>query len=340
MQSDNRLISVVVPMYNEEAVLPEFYRRLNAVLGKHAINAEIVFVNDGSVDGSISWVDSVRADDSRVTLIDLSRNFGKEVAMTAGLDYAKGDAVIVIDADLQDPPELIPDLIKGWDNGYDVVYATRVSRAGESWLKKSSAHLFYRLMKYVGRVPIPQDTGDYRLLSRRAVDALGKLRERSRFMKGLFSWIGFAQTSVVYERDARFSGESKWGYWKLWNFALEGIVSFTTMPLKVASYFGIAVSMGAFVYGSWIILKTLIFGEDVPGYPSLMVAVLFLGGVQLIALGVIGEYMGRIFEESKGRPLYIINRYEPSVDNHAGKNDVMNISADVSTDADKNNNQE
>jgi len=306
------LLSIVVPAYNEAPVLSEFHKRLSAVINKLLIKAEIVYVNDGSTDGTLELLHQLKKDDDRAAIIDLSRNFGKEIALTAGLDHAHGDAVIVIDADLQDPPELIPELMKHWQEGYDVVYAQRTARDGETALKKLSAYLFYRVMQRTGRVKIPPDTGDYRLLSRRALEALSKLREQHRFMKGLFAWIGFPQKAVPYERDSRFAGETKWNYWALWNFALEGITSSTTSPLKAATYLGLATAFGAFIYGIYVILKTLIFGDPVPGYPSLMVVILFLGGVQLVSIGIIGEYLGRMFNESKNRPLYFIREYQPS----------------------------
>jgi len=248
--------------------------------------------------------------DNRVSIIDLSRNFGKELALTAGLDLAKGDAAIVMDADLQDPPELIPELIQKWQEGYDVVYAKRLTRDGETALKKTTSYLFYRLMHRVSSVEIPEDTGDFRLLSRRALNALKELREQHRFMKGLFAWIGYPQTAVEYNREKRAAGTTKWNYWRLWNFALEGITSFTTAPLKLATYIGFFVSFVAFIYAIIVIAKTLLFGDPVAGYPSLMVAVLFLGGIQLFTLGVIGEYLARTFSETKNRPLYIIKEYK------------------------------
>jgi len=306
------LLSVVVPVYNEEAVLGEFHRRLSAVLDGIAARAEIVYVNDGSSDYSLVKLQELQASDARVAILDLSRNFGKEIAMTAGLDHARGDAVIIIDADLQDPPELIPEMIGQWRHGFDVVYAQRRSRAGESALKKTTASLFYRLMQRISRVQIPVDTGDFRLLSRRAVDALAGLRERHRFMKGLFAWIGYPQKAIHYDRDPRHDGESKWSYLALWNFALEGITSFSTLPLKVATYLGMFTALGAFLYGLFIILDTLIYGNPVAGYPSLLVVILFLGGIQLMALGVIGEYLGRMFDETKGRPLYLVKDYLPA----------------------------
>ena len=307
-----KLISVVAPAYNEQDVLPEFHERLTTVFARLEDQLEVIYVNDGSSDRTLEVLQSLRAGDPRITIVDLSRNFGKEIAMTAGFDHACGDAVVVIDTDLQDPPEVIPEMIQHWRGGYDVVYAKRISREGETWLKKATASAFYRLIQRVSRVRIPQDTGDFRLLSRRAVLALGRLREQHRFMKGLFAWIGYPQKAIPYHRDVRFAGETKWNYWKLWNFAIEGITSFTTAPLKLASYFGLLVALFAFVYAAVVIYRTVIFGEEVRGYPSLMVVVLMLGGIQLASLGIIGEYLGRMFNETKGRPLYLVQRLEPS----------------------------
>jgi glycosyltransferase involved in cell wall biosynthesis len=253
----------------------------------------------------------LRRHDRRVTIVDLSRNYGKEIALTAGLDHAAGDAVIIIDADLQDPPELIPELVRHWQDGYDVVYARRLSRAGETALKKLTAHAFYRIIRRTTRIQIPADTGDFRLLSRRAVDALGSLREHHRFMKGLYGWIGFRQKAVTYARDPRFAGQTKWNYWRLWNFALEGITSFTTAPLRLATYIGLATAASSFTYGGYVVVKTVIFGNPVAGYPSLLTVILLLGGIQLMTLGVIGEYLGRMFDESKQRPLYLVTVHTP-----------------------------
>lgn len=302
------IISVIVPVYNEQEVLMEFHRRLSNVLKNLPFQYEIIYVNDGSRDSSLDIMLGFKQIDAWVVILDLSRNFGKEIAMTAGFDHARGGAVIVIDADLQDPPELIPELIKRWREGYDVVYAKRVAREGETWFKKATAALFYRLIQRVSRVRIPEDVGDFRLLSRRAVDALNQLREHHRFMKGLFAWIGFRQIAVPYRRDPRFAGETKWNYWRLWNFALEGITSFTITPLKVAMYSGVLIAAFAFFYAVIIISKTLLFGDPVKGYPSLIVVVLFLGGVQLACIGILGEYVGRVFNETKGRPLYFLNK--------------------------------
>lgn len=305
-------LSIVVPVYNEEAVLGEFHRRISKVLDECGEPAEILYVNDGSQDRTLAMLCELHATDPRVSVINLSRNFGKEIALTAGLDHCRGQAAVIIDADLQDPPELIPEMIHHWHQGYDVVYATRVAREGETFLKKITAKYFYRVIHRLSRVEIPQDTGDFRLLSRRAVDALGRLREQHRFMKGLFAWVGYPQASVPYRRQPREAGSTKWSYWKLWNFAIEGITSFTTAPLRIASYLGLATAMIAFLHALWIVYKTLVWGEPVAGYPSLMVVILFLGGVQLITLGVIGEYLGRMFNETKQRPLYLAESYRPA----------------------------
>ncbi len=311
MTETNVLLSIIIPAYNEDAVLPEFHRRLRAVLDGLSCAAEVIYINDGSTDNTLAVLQELHDQDPRVAVLDLSRNFGKEIALTAGLHQALGDAVIVIDADLQDPPELIPALIKEWHNGYDVVYAKRTRREGETFFKKLSAAAFYRIMQRLSRIKLPEDTGDFRLLSRRAVDALNTLLEHHRFMKGLFTWIGYKQKAVLYDRDPRFAGETKWNYWKLWNLAIEGITTFTTAPLKFSSYIGLCTAFGAFAYGIYILITTLLFGNPVAGYPSLLVVMLFLGGVQLMSIGVLGEYIGRIFTETKQRPLYFINQYLP-----------------------------
>jgi glycosyltransferase involved in cell wall biosynthesis len=303
-------LSVVVPVYNEQAVLPELHRRLAAALDAIAaeIAGEIVYVNDGSTDASMHRLTELHDSDVRVTVVDLSRNFGKEIATSAGLDHATGDAVILIDADLQDPPELIPDMVRAWRAGSDVVRMRRASRAGESWLKRATARTFYRAIGRISEIQIPPDVGDFRLLSRRAVAALSRFPERTRFMKGLYAWIGFPTVEIEYHRDSRFAGESKWNYWRLWNLALEGITSFSVGPLKVASYVGFATALAAFGYGIFFIFKTLLHGDLVRGFPTLIVVVLFLGGLQLMALGIIGEYLARVFIDVKGRPLYLVQR--------------------------------
>ena len=320
MNSEQRqLVSVVVPAFNEEAVLPQFHRTITAALAGLPYRFEIVYINDGSTDGTLGIIKQLRESDEQITLIDLSRNFGKEIALTAGLQKAAGDAVVVIDADLQDPPELIPELIQEWQNGYDVVYAQRTHRKGESLLKRTTAHFFYRIIQRISKIEIPEDTGDFRILSRRAVNALNTFNEQHRFMKGLFAWIGYRQKAVKYQRDPRLAGETKWNYWKLWNFALDGITSFTIAPLKISTYLGLLTAASAFAYGIYMVIETLIYGNPVPGYPSLIVIVLILGGVQLTAIGILGEYLGRIFNETKRRPLYFINEYLPSADAGHGK---------------------
>ncbi len=304
-------LSVVVPCYNEQEVLPEFHRRLAAVMNTTGLAWEVVYVNDGSRDATLAGMLGLQNTDPHVALVNLSRNFGKEIALTAGLDHCRAtDAIIAIDADLQDPPEVIPELIAAWREGFDIAYAQRSVRHGETAFKRFTAHAFYRLMQRVGgRVQLPKDTGDFRLMSRRSVDALLQLREQHRFMKGLFAWVGFPSKAVVYERAPRAAGTTKWNWWKLWNLSLEGITSFTVGPLKVATYMGILVAIISAIYLTQLLVRTFFFGNPVAGYPSLMATVLFLGGVQMMMLGIIGEYLGRIFNETKGRPLYIVERY-------------------------------
>jgi len=301
-------ISVVAPAYNEQEVIEEFHSRVTAVLAGLGCDYEIVLVNDGSRDDTLAMMHTLRARDPHLTVVDLSRNFGKEIALSAGLDYTKGEVVVVLDSDLQDPPELIPQMLETWREGYEVVYGMRAEREGETWFKKLTARHFYRLIKKVSRVDIPKDTGDFRLMSRRAVEALSRLREEHRFMKGLFAWVGFPSKAMLYKRDARAAGCTKWNYWKLWNFAIEGITSFTVAPLKVSTYLGLLVAVLALAYAVFVIWKALVYSDPVRGYPSLMTVILFLGGVQLISVGLLGEYVGRIFNEVKRRPLYLVNK--------------------------------
>jgi len=305
-------ISVVVPVYNEEGMLEVFYPRISEVLATLDVDYEIMFVNDGSKDRSLEIMTDLAAKDERVSFVNLSRNFGKEAAMSAGIDIAEGDAVIIIDADLQDPPELIPEMVSKWREGYDTVYAKRQRRDKDTALKKWTAISFYKLIGSLSKFEIPQNTGDFRIISRRSVLALRSLPESNRFMKGLFSWIGYKQIAVGYDREEREAGETKFNYWKLWNFALDGITGFTTLPLKLASYVGGLLALCSFFYGLLIILKTLIYSDPVPGYPSIMVMILFLGGIQLMFLGILGEYMGRMFDESKKRPLYLLDQVHHS----------------------------
>jgi len=302
------VFSVVVPCHDEAANIGALHRRLSDVLDGLGSAWEIVYINDGSRDTTLTLLEALHDADERVCVVNLSRNFGKEIALTAGLDHAQGAAVIVIDADLQDPPEIIPHLVAGWRAGFDVVYAQRRKRAGETWLKKQTAAGFYWLMAQLGGVKLPRDTGDFRLMSRRSVDALLLLREHHRFMKGLFTWVGFPSMAVPYDRAPRQAGMTKYNYWKLWNFALEGITGFTVMPLKIATYFGLVTSVLAGAYAVQLLVRTMLFGNPVAGYPSLMAVILFLGGAQMMTLGVIGEYLGRIFNETKRRPLYLVER--------------------------------
>jgi len=299
-------LTVVVPAFNESTSLREFHARLAAVFDTLDLTCAVLYVDDGSRDDTWQLMESLRAADTRVATLKLSRNFGKELAMTAGLDAADADAVVVIDADLQDPPELIVQFVAAWREGYDVVYGTRSTRAGESGAKKFTSAAFYRVMEKLSATPLPRDTGDFRLMSRRALDALKKLRERQRFMKGLFAWVGFRQKSIVYERDARFAGSSKFNFWRLWNFAIEGITSFSTVPLRLATYVGLLTAFAAFVFGVFVFVKAVFYGDVVRGYPTLLLVILFLGGVQLMALGMIGEYLGRLYMEAKQRPLYLV----------------------------------
>lgn len=284
------------------------------MLDQLGLSYEIVCVNDGSTDDTLERLLAYQREDTRIIVIDLSRNFGKEAATTAAIDHASGRAVIPFDADLQDPPEIIPKLVEAWREGAKVVTARRSRRFGESWLKQWTSKTFYRLFNKVSDTPLPPDTGDFRLMDREVVDALKQLPERNRFMKGLFAWVGFPTKEVHFTRAPRSAGQSKWNYWKLWNFALEGIFSFTTLPLRVWTYLGLFISFISFLYALFIVLRTLIFGIDQPGYASIIVVILFLGGIQLISLGIIGEYLGRIYNETKGRPVYLARKDEHSVD--------------------------
>ncbi|BFM40994.1 glycosyltransferase family 2 protein [Synechocystis sp. LKSZ1] len=299
-------LSVVIPMYNEGSSLEKLFERLLKVLDGLALAYEVLCVNDGSRDNTLMELVRYHQQNPAIKVINLSRNFGKEIALSAGIDFAQGQAVIPIDADLQDPPELIPVLIQKWREGFDVVYATRRTRQGETWFKRRTAEAFYQTIGRMTPIGIPANTGDFRLMNRPVVEALKQLPERTRFMKGLFAWVGYRQTSVLFDREPRFTGKSKWNYWKLWNFALDGIISFSLVPLKVWSYLGLLISLLSLFYASYLVLRTIVLGIDVPGYASLMVAILFLGGVQLISLGVIGEYLGRVYEEVKARPLYLV----------------------------------
>jgi len=306
MTSAKKTISILVPAYNEEGALPLLYERLTALASITIdYSFEFLFINDGSTDGTLHLIKQLAHTDGRVSFVNLSRNFGKEIAMVAGLDNARGDAVVILDADLQDPPELIPKMIHFWEKGYDDVYARRRSRVGESWVKTITSKWFYKILQRSTRIKIQRDTGDFRLLDRRCVEALKSLRESQRYTKGMFSWIGFNKKEITYERDARAAGKTKWNYFQLVDLAIEGLTSFTTIPLRWSSMLGITISFLSFLYIIVILSRTLFDGVEVAGYASLMAVVLFLGGIQLLSLGIIGEYVGRIFNETKQRPLYL-----------------------------------
>lgn len=301
-----KVIELLVPCYNEEAVLKKFYQRTCGVLAKlHNYDFRFIFVNDGSRDKTLDIMRQLYKRDARVSYVSLSRNFGKEAAMLAGMDYADGDALVIMDADLQDPPELLPEMISWWEKGYKDVSARRTSRDGESFFKKWSSKTYYKLLQKVTSVPMQRDVGDFRLLDKRCVQALRRLRESQRYTKGLYDWIGFEKKEIYFERPARAAGKTKWNYWQLFNLAVDGITSFTTAPLRMASFAGCALALIAVVYMLYIVGKTLVLGGDVPGYPSLISVVLFIGGIQLMFMGIMGEYIGRIFNESKRRPSYI-----------------------------------
>ncbi len=302
------LLSIVVPVKNEEAAIVPFVQRVSTILDEIAINEswEILFVDDGSTDATLAAIAAAHGHDRRVRALSLSRNFGKEAALSAGLDHARGRAVVPMDVDMQDPPEVLPEMVAKWLQGYEMVFGVRRSRQEDSFAKRLTAGLFYRAHNLVSQDKIPENAGDFRLLDRKVVEVIRKLPERNRFMKGLFAWAGFKQAAVEYDRVERETGKSKFNYWKLWTLALDGITSASTVPLRIWSYVGAMVALFALGYAGFLALDTMIFGNEVPGYASIMVSVLFLGGVQLISLGVLGEYVGRILTETKQRPLYVV----------------------------------
>lgn len=316
------LLTVVVAAYNEADSLPLLQPRIAAALDAIAVDGvegRVLYVDDGSRDGTWAVLEGIAAADPRVALLRLSRNFGKELALTAGLDRVERGAALILDADGQDPPELIPAFVAKWREGYDDVYGTRIEREGEGWLKRTTAHAFYRVIGRLSKTPIPADTGDFRLLSERALAGLHQLRERHRFMKGLFGWVGYNRVALPYHREARVAGTTKFNFWRLWNLALEGITSFSTAPLRLATYLGLATALFAFGFGVWVVAKALLWGDPVAGWPTMMAVILFLGGVQLIALGLIGEYLGRLYEESKQRPLYLVDTWWPAAGVSSGQ---------------------
>lgn len=321
-ETNKKLVTILVPAYNEQDVLNLLYDRLQKIMDEQiSYNFEVLFINDGSKDDTLSVLQSLRMKDKRICYLNLSRNYGKETAMIAGLDYAKGDCVIIIDADLQDPPELIPEMLQYWEQGYDDVYAKRKSRKGESFLKKFTSKMYYKTLQSITNIEIQKDTGDFRLLDRRCVEALKSIRESQRYTKGLFSWIGYHKKEILFDREPRAAGQTKWNYGKLINLSIDGLTSFTTAPLRWSAIIGLLISLAGFIYMLVIIFKTIFYGIDVPGYSSTMVVILFLGGIQLIFLGVIGEYLGRAFYETKGRPLYFIDRYNDEKETNINLND-------------------
>lgn len=305
-----KVVTVLIPCFNEEDNLGTLYQRLKSITCKlENYKFQILLVNDGSKDNTLKKMKELHKKDDAVSYLSLSRNFGKENAMLAGLDYAEGDAVILMDADLQDPPELIPQMLQEWEHGFDDVYARRRNRAGETWLKKTTAFWYYRILRKFADIDIPADVGDFRLLDRQAVDALCSLREKQRYTKGLFCWIGYNKKELLFDRDPRAAGNSKMNFLKLLGLAIDGITSFSVAPLRLASVLGLLISSAAFVYLLFVIVKTVLFGDPVAGYPSMISIILFMGGIQLVVLGIIGEYVGRIFYEAKGRPDYLVSEY-------------------------------
>lgn len=306
------MITLIVPVYNEQDAIPLFYREVREQLAHIDHDVEILFIDDGSKDNSLKIIESLAEADSLVSYLSFSRNFGKEAALFAGIEYAKGDAVIPIDVDLQDPVNLIPDMIRLWRQGADTVLAKRESRTADSFFKRNSAKLFYRLHNQIADLPIEENVGDFRLMDKKVVLALRRLPERKLFMKGIFSWVGFNQEIVTYERPSRVAGKTKFRSWKLWNLALEGFTSFSTWPLRMWTYIGAGIASFALLYAAWMVLEKILWGNPVPGYPSLIVSVLFLGGVQLIGIGILGEYIGRIYYEAKQRPRFILKKANTS----------------------------
>lgn len=303
-------ISILIPCYNEEKTLPLLYPELVKLMeGLPNYEWEVMFVNDGSGDNTLQLLQQLREQDKRINYVDLSRNFGKEVAMLAGFDYVTGDCMVIVDADLQDPPALIPEMIKYWEEGYEDVYAKRRTRGKESWLRKWLSIRFYKLLQRTSRFDVMQNVGDFRLLDRRCINALRRMRESERYTKGMFCWIGFNKKEVEFDRGDRVAGHSSWGYKQLFSLAIDGITSFTSAPLRISTFVGFIVSMLAFIYMIYVFVKALIWGDPVQGYPSMVILMLFLGGIQLLSLGIIGEYIGRIYNETKNRPDYIVRGF-------------------------------
>lgn len=310
-------ISIIIPAYNEEETIQYLYERLDKLMNSiKNYTFEVLFINDGSQDSTLKKIKELRQKDERINYVDLSRNFGKEIAMKAGIDYATGDCVIFMDADLQDPPELIPELIKYWEEGYDDVYAKRKSRKGESWFKKSTSKMYYKILQHLTKVEVQQDTGDFRLLDRRCVNALKKLNESQRNTKSMFSWIGYKKKEVLYDRDSRVAGSTKWSYIKLIDLAIDGITSFTTSPLRIATYLAIPTFTMLFIYFIYVIIKSIVIHEAIQAFQAIILLILFFSSIQILLFGIVGEYLGRIFKETKDRPLYLVNEYNDKKENN------------------------
>ena len=303
-------VTILIPAYNEEESIPFLKKRVEELINKiKDYEFEILLINDGSSDKTLELIKKWREEDSRISYVDFSRNFGKETAMIAGFDYATGDCVIIIDADLQDPPELIPEMLKYWEEGYDDVYAKRKSRVGESWLKKFTSKMYYRVLQSLTSVTIQEDTGDFRLLDRRCVNALKKMRETQRCSKSMFSWIGYKKKEVLYDRDPRVAGKTKWNYKKLVDLAIDGITSFTTSPLRISTYLAIPTFLALVIYFIYVICKMIMVTHKIDAYQAIILLILFFSGIQILLFGIIGEYLGRIFNETKNRPLYLVDEY-------------------------------
>lgn len=305
-----RKVTILVPVYNEQAVLPKFFEETNKLMERNPMYEwEVLFVNDGSTDHTLEIIQAEREKDPRICYVNLSRNFGKEKAMAAGFDYATGDCLINMDADLQDPPSLIDEMLRLWEDGFDDVYAKRRERGEESWMRKCLSLTFYWLLQKMTKIEILPNVGDFRLLDRRCINALKRLRENERYTKGLYCWIGYKKKEILFDRGNRYAGQSSWNFWSLLGLAIEGMVTFTTKPLRIATITGLLIAVFCFLYMFYFWIKTLIFGDATTGFPTLIIVILFLGGIQLLSLGIIGEYIARIFIETKARPVYVASEY-------------------------------
>lgn len=308
--SDKKKVSILIPCYNEEKSLPVLYPELLSLMNsQESYEWEVLFVNDGSKDRTLEYIMVLRERDSRINYVDLSRNFGKENAMLAGFDYVKGDCMVILDADLQDPPSLIPQMLEYWEQGYEDVYARRATRGEESWIRKHLSLLYYRILDHSTRFDVLQNVGDFRLLDRCCIDALRRLRESERYTKGMFCWIGYRKKEIIFERGDRVAGKSNWSFWSLLDLAIDGITSFTTTPLRFATFMGSVIAFVAFSMAVFYFIKNIFYGDEAKGFTTLIVVILFLGGIQLLSIGILGEYIGRIFNETKKRPTYIANTY-------------------------------